>query len=577
MTESPGGWVASRARRAAWLGLWALTACQPQEPTVTHRPDRPAAGWVGKVRRAAERGWLSAERALGWVEPVPAFPARIGPQTPHVEPGVVASNTSVACWIGGEVHADAVWTVDGVRVASAPMPPLRAGSVLRCGATEDELSKAVAVRGETIARNLLFVLLDDVGLTELSAYGMSSSTPTPRLDRLAAEGVRVERAWSEPVCSPTRASVLTGLHPSHHGLGVATSDAGGGRGLDDRHFSVADMAAERGVGASGVFGKWHVGAGDSPEDHPARFGFTHHVVTPGNFAKEEDDYFHFALIRDGRRASMEGYLPVITIEAATRFIHDSEARLRPDQGWLAWVALNLAHAPYHAPPPDLATVNPGDMAPNYLAMVRAADTLVGRLLDAIPPEVLAETVVVVMGDNGTPEAQARAPFARDRVKTTVYEGGVRVPLIVSGASIVGAGRLIEAPVSAVDLLPTFADLLGRSLSAEQFQEVDGRSFAEHLWSDHAPRDEHAIVSEIFSPNGHEPALWRHHAVAITDGRFKLITEDGRDSWYDLRADPYEAHELSARGAVPDAAMARLRAALATETAPRPWPPEGWSE
>jgi arylsulfatase A-like enzyme len=529
------------------------------------------------VRRSVERAWLGAERTLGWVEPIPEFPPRVGPATPHVEPSVVTTTTPVACFIGEASAPSAVWTVDGVVAERAPSPPWSPGAVIRCGASEATLSKAVAVRGERVARNLLFVLLDDVGITEVSAYGMSASTPTPRIDRLGAEGVRFERAWSEPVCSPTRASVLTGLHPSRHGLGVATSDAGGGRGLDDRYFSMADMAAERGVGASGVFGKWHVGAGDAPDDHPARLGFTHHVVTPGNFAKEEDDYFHFVLIRDGRRASMEGYLPTITIEAASRFIHDSEARLRPDQGWLAWVALNLAHAPYHAPPADLATVNPGDMAPNYLAMVRAADALVGRLLDAIPPDVLAETVVVVMGDNGTPEAQARAPFSRDRVKTTVYEGGVRVPLIVSGASIVGAGRLIEAPVSAVDLLPTFADLLGAPLTPAQFQEVDGRSFAEHLWSDRAPRHEHAIVSELFSPNGHEPSLWRHHAMAVTDGRFKLISEDGRESWFDLRADPYEVHELSARGAVPEAAMTRLRDALAVETAPRPWPPAGWED
>jgi arylsulfatase A-like enzyme len=555
----------------------ALVACAGGDAAPPRRPDRPGLAWVGKVRRSVERAWLDAERALGWAGAVPELPPRLGRDAPHVEPGVVTPSTPVSCWIGDTVAPAAVWTVDGAEVDRAPSPPLMPGAVLRCGASGATLSRAVAVRGERVARNLLFVLLDDVGITEVSAYGMSSSTPTPRLDRLASEGVRFERAWSEPVCSPTRASVLTGLHPSHHGLGVATSDVGGGKGLDDRHFSMADMAAERGVGASGVFGKWHVGAGDAPDDHPARFGFTHHVVTPGNFAKEEDDYFHFALIRDGRRASMEGYLPSLTIDAATRFIRDSEARLRPDQGWLAWVALNLAHAPYHAPPADLATVNPGDMSPNYLAMVRAADTLVGRLLDAIPPEVLAETVVVVMGDNGTPEAQARAPFSRDRVKTTVYEGGIRVPLIVSGASIVGAGRLIEAPVSAVDLLPTFADLLGAPLTPAQFQEVDGRSFAAHLWSTGAPRDEHAIVAELFSPNGHEPSLWRHHAVAITDGRFKMILEDGRESWYDLRADPYEAHELSARGAVPEGAITRLRGALAVETAPRPWPPPSWSE
>lgn len=554
--------------RALAITLLLSAAChQPAQKGAEWK--RPA-GFVARIVRVV-RNHLPA-----WgPEPAP-------PPEDHaavvIEPATARPGDTLRCVRAGAPVDEARWTIDGAPgpagpILTAPQP----GSVISCLAGssaegQDEVrSHPVVVHGEPLPTNVLFVLLDDVGVADVSAWGMKGSARTPRIDALAAEGVRFERAWAEPVCSPARASLMSGLHPMNHGLGFVTSDEGTGISLDDRVLSIADVATARGTTAAGAFGKWHLGSGASPDDHPAHFGFQTYVITPGNVVDEGEDYHRYELIRNGKRSKEEGYVPIATVEAAERFI---QAQSGP---WFAWVALNLAHGPYHQPPPALSPKvdRPGG-GDKYAAMVQAADTLIGRLLDSIPPDVLARTVVIVMGDNGTPEFVTRPPLASDRAKSSVYEGGLRVPLVVWGPSIVGRGRVIQTPVGAVDLLPTIADLLGRPLDAAETAQVDGTSFADALWTDHLPRDERSIYAEIFGPNTHDVAARRNHRRAVTDGRFKLVSSPEGEQLYDLREDPWEKEDLLKRPGEPPAALQRLRGLLETRYLPRPWPRPDWA-
>lgn len=488
-----------------------------------------------------------------------------------IEPGGAAPGATLRCLRDGAPVDDAQWTVDGAPgpAGAALTAPPTAGAVITCAAGEVR-SRPVVVHGD-LPTNVLFILLDDVGVADVSAWGMKGSARTPRIDALAAEGVRFERAWAEPVCSPTRASLMSGLHPMNHGLGVATSDEGTGISLDDRVLSVAEVAAARGATSAGAFGKWHLGSGAVPDDHPTHFGFQSYVITPGNVVDEGEDYHRYELIRNGERTKEEGYVPIATVEAAQRFIG------RQTGPWFAWVALNLAHAPFHQPPlalsPKVDRPGGGD---KYAAMVQAADTLIGRLLDSIAPDVLAHTVVIVMGDNGAPEFVARPPLTSDHAKSSVFEGGVRVPLVVWGPSIVGRGRVIQTPVGAVDLLPTVADLLGRPLDDAEAAQVDGTSFADALWTDHLPRDDRSIYAEIFGPNTHDVTARRNHRRAVSDGRFKLISSPEGEQLFDLREDPWEKEDLLKRPGEPPPALDRLRGLLETRYQPRPWPRPDWA-
>lgn len=511
--------------------------------------------------------WALVVAGCGVVSDVREAPQAPPPPPPQVEPLVAGPDDELRCTRGGAPVLAPKWTVgDAPREGLTLAGPHAPGAVVRC--TDGGVSSPPRViHGGRLPRNVLFILLDDVGVLDVSTYSDKAGAPTPRLDALAAQGVRFNRAWSEPMCSPTRASLLTGLNPSNHGIGDANHEGHHDLELDDRLLTLPTALRQRGVARTGAFGKWHLMAADSPLDHPGRVGFTHYALTPGNVMGASDGYRKYDLLRAGKLERGGLYLPTATIEGAARFIEAS------DGPWMAWVAFHLAHVPFHLPPEDLAPKPDREGATGrYLAMVRAADTLIGRLLDRIPPEVLNETVVVVMGDNGTPREAVRGPLREDRAKFSVYEGGLRVPLLIMSPSVVGPGRVVDTPVSAVDLMPTLLELTGQPLPDPS--AVDGRSFADLLWSEQPPDPSRSVFAETFRPNAHDPAERRVVFRAVSDGRYKLLVQPGGREVYDLREDPWERDDLLKSGSVPAEVKARLQALLDAHAVQRPWPPVG---
>jgi arylsulfatase A-like enzyme len=216
--------------------------------------------------------------------------------------------------------------------------------------------------------------------------------------------------------------------------------------------------------------------------------------------------------------------------ATTQEIDDAIERINAvPEPFFAYVALSAAHGPMIAPPDELITV-PLPERPNQadyvVSMLEAADTEIARLLASIPPDVLARTTVVVLGDNGTADQAITPPWNPRRAKASLYEAGVRVPLIVSGPLVAQPGSRVESMVEVVDLLPTIAEIAGIDPTAITRADgapvtLDGTSFVRYLADPTAPPTHEHMYAERFSPNGRPPYTVADDRM-LRDADYKVI-------------------------------------------------------
>lgn len=365
-----------------------------------------------------------------------------------------------------------------------------------------------------LARNYLVVITDDLGVDKVSAYVGDYPTyqgayvpETSAIDSLADAGVRFSQAWGEPLCSPTRAALQTGQHPFRSGVGAAF--AAGVAGVDPTAFPMlANELAPQGF-ATGYFGKWHLGTEDeagatgfpvaSPfwdVPHPARSGWSHFY---GAYDGAIGDYTFWdsvtwdAIAAEGTTLAETVNATWQTTDAATAWIADQSD---------PWVAVVAYHAPHSAQVGDdffygdadptcyrtaalscLATESCADEARSvYQALTECMDLDLEALLSGIDDATLDDTLVVFVGDNGTPRTVAEDDFLFDwngdglpdknRGKGTTYETGIRIPLVVADGATwrTGApgvidtpGRVATIPVEMVDLYETlYFDAMGLS-------------------------------------------------------------------------------------------------------------------
>ncbi|MDP6763784.1 MAG: sulfatase-like hydrolase/transferase [Planctomycetota bacterium] len=414
----------------------------------------------------------------------------------------------------------------------------------------------VALAGAAAAQeNILILLGDDVGVDNIGAYAEGQDLPpTPNIDALAAGGVLFRNAWSNPVCSPTRAAIQTGRHGFRTGIGMAL-------GLSPTSYALStdevilpelfDLNPDLGY-AHAAIGKWHlgnasVGGGLSPNIA----GYDHFNGTLGNF-KEPYDYYFWPAWVNGNFSVITHYATVGTTEAARQWIETAP------EPWICYVAFNAPHAPLHTPPDELYTVDlPNtdsriDPRPYFRADVEAMDTEIGRLLASIDADTLGRTNVIFAGDNGTPAESTVAPFDPDHAKLTCYEGGVNVPLIVSGPSVVVPGREVGHIVSLVDLFSTVADMAGIDAEASLPNvELDSVSLYPYLEKTDALAQRQTVYAEVFHPNG--PGPYEFAARTIRNERYKLIWFEiptKKYALYNVVDDPWEQDNLLA-GGTPD--------------------------
>jgi arylsulfatase A-like enzyme len=389
--------------------------------------------------------------------------------------------------------------------------------------------------------NVLLLIADDFGVDLARFYPLGPRRqttppppPMPNLEALARQGVVFTRVWATPWCSPTRAEILTGRYPFRTGIGRANS--GGLPPLSNDEVTLADIVAKIHGAAyrRANLGKWHLSSG---EDDPADFGWEHYAGGHPDLGKLPS-YYDWPKTVNGVTSTSTTYATTDTVDETLAVI----ARARETgKRYLAWTAFNAPHDPWEAPPVDLhpSTPLPATGATNrakFEAMVEAIDTEIGRLLDKVS---LADTTVIFIGDNGTAGGVIASPYPKTKAKATMYEGGIRVPLIVAGAGVVSPNRHVSALVSAVDLFPTMLELAGVSPAA--IPPNDGVTLLPYLQERSHPARRSWLYSEQFTTS-----FDRSWQRAIRNGRYKLIERhDGSREFYDLTKDVFEASNLLA--------------------------------
>jgi arylsulfatase A-like enzyme len=403
---------------------------------------------------------------------------------------------------------------------------------------------------------VVVIVLDDVGRDEV--YPDVSFTPT--IERFASQGVRFERAYSWPVCSPTRYALNFGRYPRRNGIGdvinalepQVSPSPPPPRGL----ASLAEVFAA--THETALFGKWHLGraglAGemDQPTSGPFVQGFDRWLAGMPNGASrgaQGETHYQWNRVEDGALSTSNEYATRAQYEA---FVDWWTSTCGPRFAWLGFAA---AHPPFD-PPPGFGVL--ATERENYQQMIAYLDQeALARVADVID---LAHTYVVIVGDNGTPDDARPQGSATNHFKGTVFEGGIRVPLVIAGPGVTRLGAVSDRLVSLVDLPATILELAGSPLPPGRFE--DSCSFADELsmvLAGNLPRT--FVFTERYTDSLDE--------MAVVESRWKLrrFDPDGpqgplgyRDQLYDLESDPLEASPILP-GAGFDAEFARLGAEL----------------
>lgn len=320
--------------------------------------------------------------------------------------------------------------------------------------------------------NILLVLLDDSGWTDLGCYG--SRIGTPNIDRLASQGMRFTDCHSAaPNCSPSRVGLLTGRTPSRTGV-YSYLPPDHVMHLPESEITVAEILKEQGY-ATGHFGKWHVTNLDSDQPQPKDHGFDHSLGTDNNASPSHKDPVNF--IRNGKAVGkIEGYSCQIVVDETTKWLGRRESR-DDKQPWLACVWFHEPHTPI-ASPTDLVRKYQEKFPKlsrkhaTYYANIENVDRAVGRLLKSLDELGEAdETFVFLTSDNG-PLNEFSKVGLRGR-KSHVWEGGHRVPGVFRWPGRIEAGTTNVTPIGGVDFLPTVCEIAGVPLPPDRV--LDGTS------------------------------------------------------------------------------------------------------
>lgn len=399
--------------------------------------------------------------------------------------------------------------------------------------------------------HVLCIMADDLGWIDLHCQG-NQKLRTPNLDRLATQGVRFLNAYAAaPVCSPTRAALITGLAPAR--LQITQHGADGERFWpEDRQVQPPPSQHElstdtktlaerlRAAGyATGFFGKWHLG--DSPEFWPTQHGFDRNVGGCGfGGPPTYFDPYRIPTLPSRKRGE---YLTDRLADEAISFL-----RTENDRPMFLCLWTYNPHYPFEAPEDLIADYQgkegPGLKNPIYGAQIEATDRAIGRVLQELKRQGIEdETLVIFTSDNGGwTGATDNRPLRAG--KGFLYEGGLRVPLILRWPGVTEAGMTEQAPVISMDLTATILDaagVAGDSSSADDQQSLDGESLRPLFSGGRLQRE------ALFF---HYPHFAFHKSnrpgSAIRWGRYKLIRHYDDDSveLFDLEQDPSETRDLS---------------------------------
>jgi arylsulfatase A-like enzyme len=385
--------------------------------------------------------------------------------------------------------------------------------------------------------NVLLLIADDLGPEFVGCYRPNGNpAATPVMDQLARQGVRFDRAYASAVCTPSRVCIQTGRHAFRSG--VVFTRYPGDPGLRDEELLLPEALAGSGY-AMGMVGKWHVGALHGAAT-PNVQGWPYFV---GAMDGGLPSYTNWPKVRNGQVTNCRNYATVDVVDESLAWIAQQQ------QPWLLMVSFNAPHAPFHAPPAALHGQNLAGLDPTttpipfYKAMIEALDHEIGRLLQGIGP-ALANTNVLLFGDNGTPGEVQQTGVSPLRAKGSLYETGCRIPFIACGPAVVHPGRSSSQLVHVLDIYPTVLQLCGVDPAVRWPNlELDGVSLLPALRNQPVQLHDKLYNEVIGTSYGTGYYMQR--------GSYKLIRFTGdanmspHEEMYSLLTDPMEANDLLA--------------------------------
>lgn len=399
--------------------------------------------------------------------------------------------------------------------------------------------------------HVLVIMTDDQGYSDVG-YNGNPVLQTPTLDALAEGGVVFDPFYAQPVCSPTRAALMTGRHALR--VGVLDTQSGNAI-LPPEEVTLAEALQDGGY-ITGLFGKWHLG--DNAPARPQDQGFDRVLTHAGGMIGMPYNppggrsYFDPILIDDGVERAFDGYAPDIFTDAAIAFIED--ATQSGGQPFFTYLSFNTPHHPLTVSDrfaEDYRALGLSEETARYYGMITNIDHNVGRVLDRLEAlDILDDTLIIFVGDNGTSSLHQQEDLweagLRGR-KTHVYENGVRVPMIVRMPEANPAqGVRIQAGI-VEDIMPTILDVAGLGTGAA----LDGVSLVEAIASADAALPARDLFFQFH--RGSEPVAYRN--IAVRRGDYKLVQPVGRGlepftmetarfELYDLDADPFETTDIA---------------------------------
>lgn len=443
------------------------------------------------------------------------------------------------------------------------------------------------VSAEERPPNVVFILLDDLGINDLTTFGggvAGGRVPTPNIDRLAADGALFTQAYSGTgTCAPSRAMLMTGRYPTRHGFEFTPMPEGMGRvvatisngrdrgalpdvnyatgedvnripyddmGLPGSEITIAELMKDRGYHTVHI-GKWHLGR--SEESRPTAQGFDESLLMHSMLYLPEDDpsvvnarldfdpIDQFLWARGQYAASFNmgepfkpgGYLTDWWTDESLKVIEANKNR-----PFFLYLAHWAPHTPLQATQEDYDAV--GDIEPHrlrvYAAMLHALDRSVGRVIDKLEAEGLSDnTIIVLSSDNGGAGyvglPNLNAPYRGWKI--SLFEGGIRVPLFVKWPRRIAPGTIVETPVAHIDVMPTLAAATGAGLPDDV--EIDGQNLLPVMTG----------TGDVMREN--DAIFWQSgYYRVVRAGDWKLQI-DGRQNkvWlFDLANDPTEKNNLA---------------------------------
>jgi len=420
-----------------------------------------------------------------------------------------------------------------------------------------------ASAAESRQPNFVVILADDLGYGDLACYG-AADIPTPAIDRMAAEGVRLNDFYVSPVCSPTRAALMTGCHPTRVGIGGVLFPRNN-TGLNPDEITLPEILQTNGY-ATALIGKWHLGNQDIFQ--PLNHGFDYWYGTPSSNSQSYDpnikQYAADCVFREGYtregivnreaaacplvRNNLVIEVPADQTRFTQRYTKEAIAFIEQnrDRPFFLYLAHNMPHIPLHTSPDFVGRSKRGPYGDTIVEL----DWSTGEILKALKRlQIDDNTLVIFTSDNGPNTSKGGSAGQLAGGKGSTLEGGVRVPFVARWPEKIPPATVCAEPATVMDLLPTLASLAGGSSPADR--TIDGQNIWPLLSGKTQARSPHAAVFYLRGRGVQaiREGQWKYRMAADKSARSKQpqgadrTARRTRETLVNLQVDPGEQHNI----------------------------------